>query len=229
MLGLALRRTRRLLAAGAAVGLLFATTGCLRLDLGLEVAPDDTVNGSFTAAWSEDFLESASTGENPLSRAELDAFLNALLDGVPDAERVPYDDHGFVGQTAEFSGRPLTEFAEFGGDEWGYLRITHEDRRYLLDGHWDLRTAGFLDTESFEGAEILLSVNFPARVAEHNGELDGRTVTWTMTPGEQYDLSAEAVQYNGWAWFAASVASLVVVLALLWLWQWTRLRRHSLH
>lgn len=221
MLGIA----RRVLTGAAAVGVLAAASGCVRLDLGLEVRPDDTVGGEFTAAWSDDFLEQAQ--DQGLSRSELDAFLDALLDGVPGTERVPYEQDGFTGQTASFTDRPLSDFAEFGGDEWGYLRIGHEGREYGLEGYWDLRAAGFIDPEAFEDAEILISVNFPATVTEHNGELDGRTVTWRMVPGQDYRLNATAVEKNGWAFLIAGIGSVVVIGALLWLWQWTALRRHS--
>jgi hypothetical protein len=217
---------RRVLTAAAAVGLVVAASGCVRLDLGLEVRPDDTVGGEFTAAWSRDFLEQAQ--DEGLDRDELDAFLDALLDGVPGTERTLYDEDSFEGQTATFTDRPLSDFAEFGGDEWGYLRISHEGREYGLEGYWDLRAAGFIDPEAFEDAEILISVNFPATVTDHNGELDGRTVTWTMTPGEDYEMRATAVERNGWAFAAAGLAFLVVVVGLLWLWQWRALRRHSL-
>ncbi|PRY61996.1 MULTISPECIES: LppM family (lipo)protein [Glycomyces] len=221
MLGIA----RRVLTGAAAVGVLAAASGCVRLDLGLEVRPDDTVGGEFTAAWSDDFLEQAQ--DEGLSRSELDAFLDALLDGVPGTERVPYREGGFTGQTASFTDRPLSDFAEFGGDEWGYLRIDHDGREYGLEGYWDLRAAGFIDPEAFEDAEILISVNFPATVTEHNGELDGRTVTWRMVPGQDYDLNATAVEKNGWAFVIAGIGSVVVIGALLWLWQWFALRRHS--
>ncbi|GAA2283571.1 hypothetical protein GCM10009853_042660 [Glycomyces scopariae] len=216
---------RRVLGAAAAVGLLVAASGCVRLDLGLEVRPDDTVGGEFTAAWSRDFLEEAQ--DEGLDRAELDAFLDALLDGVPGTERTPYEQDGFQGQTATFTDRPLAEFAEFGGDEWGYLRLTHDGREYALEGYWDLRAAGFIDPESFEDAEILISVNFPATVTDHNGELDGRTVTWRMAPGEDYEMRATATEHNGWAFVVAGIATVLVIGLLLWLWQWWALRRYS--
>lgn len=216
---------RRVLVAAAAVGLLFAASGCLRLDLGLQVRSDDTVGGTFTAAWSEDFIDRAD--EEGLDKRQLDAFLDALLDGIPGTDRTPYNEDGFSGWTATFTDRPLADFAEFGGDDWGYLRIDHEGREYDLEGHWDLRAAGFLDPDAFTDAEILISVDFPARVTEHNGELSGRTVTWVMTPGEAYDLRATAVANNGWIFALAGVAFLVVVVGLLWLWQWSRLRRYS--
>lgn len=222
MLGL---HTRRALVAVAALGLLFATSGCLRLDLGLEVRPDDTVGGEFTAAWSDEFVKEAS--EEGLDQAQLDAFLDALLDGVPGTQRTPYAEDGYTGATATFTDRPIADFAEFGGDEWGYLRLAHDDREYTLESHWDLRAAGFLNPEAFEDAEILLSVDFPARVTEHNGTLDGRTVTWTMTPGEEYDLNATAVANDGRVFLLVGVAFVLVVCGLLWLWQWRRLRRFS--
>jgi hypothetical protein len=226
MSGLAHPVARRALAVCAALGLLLTASGCLRLDLGLQVRPDDTVGGAFTAAWSDEFLQEAE--DQGLDQAQLDAFLDALLDGVPGAERTAYDENGFVGQTATFTDRPLADFADFGGDDWGYLRLDHTGRQYDLEGHWDLRAAGFLDPEVFAEAEILLSVEFPARVTEHNGALDGRTVTWTMAPGEEYELNAVAVENDGTAFLIAGAAFVVVVCALLWLWQWGRLRRYSI-
>jgi hypothetical protein len=219
------RTARRVLVAAAALALLVTAGGCVRLDLGLEIRSDDTVGGTFTAAWSEDFREQAA--DEGLDREELDAFLDALLDGVPGTERTPYREDGFVGMTATFTDRPLADFAEFGGDEWGYLRLDHTDREYTLEGYWDLRAAGFIDPEAFEDAEILISVDFPAHVTEHNGTLEGRTVTWTMTPGEDYELRATAVEKNAAAFALTAIGSVVVIGALLWLWQWRALRRHS--
>ncbi|RRS02141.1 LppM family (lipo)protein [Glycomyces terrestris] len=216
---------RRVLGAAAAVGVLVAASGCVRLDLGLEIRSDDTVGGEFTAAWSKDFLEEAQ--DQGLDRAELDAFLDALLDGVPGTERTAYDEDGFQGQTATFTDRPLADFAEFGGDEWGYLRLTHVGREYDLEGYWDLRAAGFIDPAAFDDAEILISVNFPAAVTEHNGELDGRTVTWTMTPGRDYEMRATAVEPNGWGFLIAGVGCFVLAVGLIWLVQRRALRKYS--
>ncbi|MCD0445194.1 hypothetical protein LO763_16375 [Glycomyces sp. A-F 0318] len=219
------RTARRALVAAAALALLLTASGCLRLDLGLQIRSDDTVGGAFTAAWSEDFLDRAA--DEGLGRDELDAFLDALLDGVPGTERTPYEEDGFVGYTATFTDRPLADFAEFGGDDWGYLRLDHSGRQYDLEGYWDLRAAGFIDPDAFEDAEILISVDFPARVTEHNGRLDGRTVTWTMTPGEDYELNATAVENDVATFALVALACTVAALALLWLWQWRALRRHS--
>lgn len=225
MFGLA----KRLATACGALSLLIAATGCMRMDLELEIRPDETVGGSFTAAWSEDFLDEVASGEDPVDRAELDAFLDALIEGVPGGHREPYREDGYVGRTATFADRPLSEFAEFGDQDWGFMRLTYEDHRYVLQGRWDLRydAAGLVFPERIEEAEILMRVNFPARVTDHNGELEGRTVVWRMSPGEDYRLHAEAREYDGWAFAAAGVASLAVVLALLWLWQWSRMRRYS--
>lgn len=217
---------RRILIAAAALGLLLTASGCLRLDLGLDIRSDDTVGGTFTAAWSEEFLERA--GELDLDKAELDAFLDALLDSFPGAERTPYREDGFVGQTATFTDRPLGDFADLGGDEWGYLRIDRTGRQYDLESYWDLRAGGFLDPETFADAEIRISVSFPAKVTAHNGELDGRTVTWTMTPGDDYELTATAVANDGRAFLLAGLAFIAAVLALLWIFQWRALRRHSI-
>ena len=223
MLGLA----KRLAAACGALSLLLAATGCMRMELELEIRPDDTVGGSFTAAWSRDFLDRVASGEDDVSRAELDAFLDSLMEGVPGDRREHYDRDGYVGRTAEFSDRPLSEFAEFGDEDRGHLTLTHQDRRYVLDGRWDLRLDGFLDSELAEEAELVVRVGFPARVTEHNGVLDGREVVWRMSPGQDHRLHAEAVENDGRAFFGAGVAAAVVVPASLWLWQWRRMRRRS--
>jgi hypothetical protein len=166
--------------------------------------------------------------EEGLRQADLDAFFDALFEGVPESKRSRYRDEGFVGETATFHGEPLAEFAEFGGDEWGYLTIERDGREYRLDGYWDLRTTGFLNPEIFEDAEIRLSVNFPADVTEHNGELHGRTVTWTMSPGDEYRLEARAVRHDIGKWALVTAGATLGVLVLLWAWQATRLRRHSI-
>ncbi|GAB3230261.1 hypothetical protein GCM10027447_24490 [Glycomyces halotolerans] len=227
MAGRLKRWARGALAAGAAVVLLLASSGCLRMDLELNVRSDDTVGGSFTAAWSEEFLAEVAAGDRSIGQAELDAFVEALMEGVPDGRRSAYHEDGYLGQTASFTGRPLREFGEFGDTGWGFLSIVHEDRRYVLDGRWDLRAAGFIEADAVSEVELIIRVNFPARVTDHNGELDGRTVTWRMSPGQEYELRAEAAEYDLGRWVLVTLASLVAVLALLWLWQWTRLRKHA--
>jgi hypothetical protein len=227
MLGLTKPVARRALAASAALAVLFVAAACLRLDLELTVRSDDTVGGTFTAAWSEEFLAEVEAGGSTLSRSELDEFLEALMEGAPGQDRGEYREDGYVGRTARFTDRPLSEYADFGGDDWGFLRIEHEDRRYVLDGSWDLRASGLLRIEDVADAEIIVRVNFPADVTDHNGELEGRTVTWRMSPGAVYELHAEAEQHHAGAWVGVTVAVFAAVLGLLGLWQWSRLRKYS--
>lgn len=82
-------------------------------------------------------------------------------------------------------------------------------------------------------AEIRFSITFPGKVLETNGEVDGRTVTWTPKFGEKAEMHAKAAAAGGGSGdgdgagsgLLLGVGAGVAVLLLLLL--WLLLRRRS--
>ncbi|WP_157553526.1 LppM family (lipo)protein [Jiangella gansuensis] len=212
-----------------------ALTGCLKVDMELDVNTDDTVDGEMVFAVSRDVMAMAeSMGEDP------DALLDELEQqgGLPDDTEVEeYEDDDYVGQRFVFDGVALSEFSQ---DEGGF-EIVHEGDEFVVSGTMDMSDMdmGGMTGEDLEGLEdelggdlgdlgdlegmmesfdLQLSITFPGEVREHNGELDGTTVTWTPVPGENVEIMARSADSGGaggdglpvWLW----ILIVVVVVAL---------------
>ncbi|TDE10143.1 LppM family (lipo)protein [Jiangella asiatica] len=222
---------RALVAAVAAMAL----TGCMKMDIELDVSSDDTVDGTMVLALSRDAAAMAeSVGEDP------DALFESFgTEGLPEgAEAEEYEDDDFVGQQYTFDDVALSEFDE---SESG-LGITHEGEEIIVSGNLDMSqldpgsmTSGDLEglqdqlgpeAEQFgdleglmDSFEMNVSITFPGEVLDHNGELDGTTVSWTPVPGENLEINARSADSGGgggdglplWLW----ILVIVVVVGLI--------------
>ncbi|WP_250445912.1 hypothetical protein [Actinotalea sp. C106] len=178
-------RTRRLLGATTVTLLLAAVlTGCVKVDLDLQLQPDDTIDGSLVFAVSSDLAETLGEDGATLSEGVQEELLG---EGAPEnATSEPYDDGEYVGSTLAFEGESLSELA---GDE--DLQITRDGDEFVVTGVLDLTDTGAegvpgLDVEP----QVRMAVTFPGEVTEHDGELEGTTVVWTPVPGERTELNA---------------------------------------
>ncbi|RIQ12908.1 LppM family (lipo)protein, partial [Jiangella rhizosphaerae] len=214
----------RALAVAASALLL---TGCFKIDMQLDVAENDTVGGEMVLALSRDVSAMAeSMGEDPSS-------MFGEMDDLPEGTEVEdYEDDRFVGQRYIFEDVPLSEFSE--GQEFS---IVHEGEEIVVTGSLDMTDmnpedmAGELGElgggeelpfgdmdQLMDSLELRVAITFPGEVTEHNGELDGTTVTWTPVPGEVNEISARSADSGGgggdgipaWIW----ILIVVVVLGL---------------
>lgn len=201
-------------------------TGCLKMDMQLDVSENDTVGGEIILALSRDVSAMAeSMGEDP------SALFGEMQDLPEGAEVEDYEDDRFVGQRYTFEDVSLSEFSE--EQEFG---IVHDGEEIVVTGNLDMTDmdpeamagelgqlggdAGQLGDvdELMESLEMSVSITFPGEVTEHNGELDGTTVTWTPVPGETNEISARSADSGGgggdgipvWIW----ILIVVVVLGL---------------
>jgi hypothetical protein len=222
-----MKRTRPVRALAVAA-MAVVLTGCIKMDMQLNVSEDDTVGGEIILALSRDVSAMAEAmGEDPST-----AFGELGQDLPEGATAEEYEDDDFVGQRYVFEDVPLSEFT---ADESGF-GITHEGEEIVVDGNLDMADfdpeamagelgglggdAGELgDTDQLmESLEMSVSITFPGEVTEHNGELDGTTVTWTPVPGEANEISARSADSGGgggdgipvWIW----ILIVVVVLGL---------------
>lgn len=165
-------------------------TGCIKLDMNLDVQADNTVDGTMVFAVSKQL-------------SELPGFNADDLGGPlesPAAGKVtskPYDDGTWVGTEMQFTDVPLAEFGNAeGGDD---LTITRVGDQFKVSGSLDMSgddtatpTEGFDPAALGGSAEIRIRLTFPGEVVSANGTVDGNSVTWTPKFGETLDIAAVA-------------------------------------
>jgi hypothetical protein len=204
----------RALAAAALIGVL---TGCLKIDMALDLNEDATVNGEIIFAVTDELVQL--TGQ---SRDELIEQFQAdvMRDAPRGVTQQPYRAQGLAGTRLILDDVALDDFAP--ADET--LTITHEGNHYVVDGRFDLRAVADLEQlstsqrDAFEGvaetAQVRLAMTFPGRVIDHNGQLDGRTVTWTPTGTEPVELHARAEDSQRHSFTGPAIAALLILSAV---------------
>jgi hypothetical protein len=198
----------RVLALGALVILL---SGCIKIDMDLEVRSDDTVSGSAVIGFSKQLLEL--TGGSLEDALGEDTLVPSDVEGV---EVEPYEDDEFVGQRISFDAVPLEEFNQ--QDDADSLSIVREGDTYRVTGVLDF-SSGEEETEIpfdagqvFQNADVRISLAFPGDVIEANGEVDGNRVTWTPEVGERTELRAVASAIGGGTGGGSSIVWIVLAL-----------------
>jgi hypothetical protein len=193
-------RTRRLLGAAALTTLVAAgLSGCVKMDMQLDLQSDDTVDGSMVFAISSALAEM--TGQDPDTLIdELQG--DDLVDQGSITRTEPYDDGEYIGSRIYFEGEALDNFSGAGGTD--ELSIVREGDEFVVSGRMDLSddslgTGGGDDMFAglMEGFDIQISITFPGKVSEHNGELSGTTVTWRPALGETNEMSARGSAIDG--------------------------------
>lgn len=215
-MSIARRRASLVLVASLAV----LMTGCLRAEQRLTLNQDDTVDGTITIAVSEQLIELAGSSADEVIDQVTEGD-SPLPEGV-DAQIDDYDQDGFVGKTFTFTGASLDQI-----NEQGDLTIVRQGDAFVVDGQIDMSTgAEQIDPNDpttqglLEEFEVSVSVTFPGAVTEHDGSLDGTTVTWTPAFGENTTIHAEGSAIGGgsssWmTWVLAGLGVLLLVVVVL--------------
>jgi hypothetical protein len=206
------RRSRHLVLAARATGALalaLALSGCIKMDVDLTL-DGDQADGSMIIGVNRALLD--------LSGESVEDFL-AEIDGdeemIPEgATGRPYEDDVYVGQEYVLSG---VDIAEFDNE---VVSISHdaEAGTYDVRGEMDMTDIG-PEAAELGDFDISVSITFPGEVTDHNGTLDGRTVTWTPVLGETNEMRASARDGGGsdlptWLLIAIAVAVVAVLAGL---------------
>lgn len=198
--------------------LLFAASGCAKIELNLRVNPDGTGEKETVVALNTEALALIGMGgQDPLAalQAELKAKdPDAVLTRFQEGDKV-----GFRAVTPFSSGQLPLENQVWKGQFAVEEHLFWRD--YALDLDTDLRLNG--EGQEFApflpGLEVNVSVALPVELAEHNGAPDasGQKVTWSLVPGTKDHLHLKARQYfvGRIAVSLAGLAALVAGLALL--------------
>jgi hypothetical protein len=220
---------------GRHVGLLVAVatavllTGCVKLDIHLAVAGDDTVSGTYVVGVQKVLL--AATGDDAGS-------LYQRLAGAarPGVQTTKYDDDTFVGAKFIVSAMPIAQVGTLGtadGSTGTTFSLTHQNGQFQFSGTVDTTSAAGPSGAAPAGSEIRLTITFPGDVVATNGHKDGSSVSWTPSFGRRVVVTATADDHAppqaslfdhalyGLAGLSALVLLVVIAITLL-----TR-RRHG--
>ena len=185
------RQLGRLVGVAALVLLL---AGCFRVDMDVEVSPENTVSGTAVIAIDESLVELSGQSADQI-------FSEVDRSELPEGASVEaYSEDGFVGQQISFEDVPLEEFTSsdtFSGSGLGdELRIVRQGDEFVVTGALDMSGEQFTDTEIpqqfLDNFEFTISITFPGEVISSTGEVDGNTVTWEPRVGENTTIEARA-------------------------------------
>ena len=177
------------------VALALLLTGCFRVNFDLEVSPENTVAGTAVIAVDQDLLE--------LTGQSVDQFFSQadISDLPPNASIDDYEQDGFVGKQVTFDEVPLDEFQQNqtlsgAGATGESLSIVRQGDEFVVNGGFDMSGPEFtgqdVPEQFLENFEFRITITFPGPVTSSTGEIDGNSVTWEPTFGENTRIEARA-------------------------------------
>jgi hypothetical protein len=179
----------------AAIFVVLATTGCIKVDMGVTVSDQDTVSGSSVFAFNSKLVEIAKQ-----NGADEDMFDTATMfaeqDGVSTES---YSDGDYVGTKYNFKDIPLDKF--FSQSDSSSLHVERKGDQLVVSGLMDT-SGGSSDVDAvrnnpetkalFDGSGIKVSITLPGQIISTNGQQDGNTITWTGDVGSVINFKAVA-------------------------------------
>ena len=194
-------------------------TGCIKLNMDLQLRSDDTVDGSVIFAVNKQVLQLTGKSFDDLTGGQ-----SAVPSGVP-VRTSDYDDDQYSGKKYTFEDVPISRFSGDGSTD--SLSIVHQGDVFVVSGALDLSAA---DTSQIPNADqalgtadISLSITFPGAVqaASAGGVISGNTVTWRPKFGEKTQIAAtgSAIATGGgvlpWILLGAAVLIVLIVVRVL--------------
>jgi len=201
-----IRAALRPLAYGT-IALLLA--GCVKVNMDLEISPDNTVSGQAILAVDESLVELSGQTADQL-------FQDLDLSDLPEGATVePYEGGGFVGQQVNFDDVALSEFT--GGETLGAsgeeLSITRVGDEFHVAGRLDMSgtefSGGQVPQQLLETMEFKIAITFPGPVESSTGSVDGNTVTWEPRIGQNTEIRAvaSAIPSGGSPWLLIALVA----------------------
>ena len=175
----------RLLALGAVA---LALAGCVRVQADLRLEADDTVDGQIVVAvaLAEDTADARAEALDRVGDIE-SALLGSLGD-APGVSTSEYDEDGYFGSRITLDGVALDAFS---GQRPESFRFAREADEFVFTGILDFTAQSLPDDEGgADESNLTVAIGFPGEVTEHNGELNGQTVSWSTTTDERVEMRA---------------------------------------
>src|SRR5699024_417800 len=212
-------RARRGLSALLLLPLLLVLAGCFRLDMGLTINEDDTLD----VAMEVGDLTGMATRED-MDCSELESEMGDAPEEAEFAVEDIEDEDGNIGCRISATGAPIDSMTGEG------MTIEKVDDTYVFS--FDGDETGMGDTSSLEDMpagmepQVAISVTFPGEVIEADGEIDGNTVTWSgieafaaggSATGEATGNGGSAGGVSTAVWIVLAVVALLAIAALIFL------------
>ena len=215
-----LRGTARVIAACTLATLM---TGCVKVDLNMQLHGDNTVSGTMVFAVSRDLLALTGSSADDLL-GQITASAGPLPAGVGFQESA-YADDRFEGKTYAFEDVPIDVFTR-GTTAGGSIAIQRVGDTFQVNGESDLTPAstGPLQpgaTQLAKDMDLRIAITFPGPVSQQSGgTTSGTTVTWTPAFGQKTEIRATGSAIGGGGhdallWVLIALAILLVVLVVL--------------
>ncbi len=161
---------KRIGAIVATVVLVLGLSGCVRIISNVTLHENNTASGEMIVAVQEGIGASMGmTDQDFADQLNVDSGVDAMV----NAKVTPYKQDGYVGTRITFSDEPIESFTGVDGT------ITREGDTFVFQG----TAPDSSETQSLpegSGAIATISITFPGAVTDHNGTLDGTTVTWNL-------------------------------------------------
>ncbi|QDB80428.1 hypothetical protein FHE66_00270 [Georgenia sp. 311] len=209
-------RARRGLTALVLLPLLLVLAGCFRLDMGLTINEDDTLDVSMEVA----DLSGMATRDD-LDCADLESEITDAPADVEFTVEEIEDEDGNLGCRMVATGAPIDSMTGDG------MSIEKVDDTYVFTFEGDetgMDTGSMEDMPAGMEPEVSISVTFPGEVIEADGEIDGNTVTWSgieaftaggSATGEATGSGSSAGGVDTWVWVVLGVVALGAIAALV--------------
>lgn len=180
---------RRILPRILAVGVLvLALAGCVRFQADLTLNPDNTIDGSIVVAvvLADETDESRTTALT--QSADIESQLLGSLRDAAGVSTSEYEEDGYLGSRITFDDVALEAFS---GQRAESLKFVRDGDQYVFSGVLDFSAQSIpSDDSGDDGSNLTVAVTFPGEVSEHNGELDGTTVSWSTAIDQRLEMSA---------------------------------------
>ncbi|MDG4800486.1 DUF3153 domain-containing protein [Micromonospora sp. WMMD980] len=183
-------RRSRIFSIAVCLALVAALSGCMQLNLGLTVNPDDTISGQLLLTAQKSVLKQ----RNP-DVAVAFAELRQNIPTLPAGTETRYEDPNYYGIQISYRRTPLAQFTSESvnlvrdGDLYRFSLPLDPKKYGGKVAEQDPRNQqAFMTLMSFE-----ISVTFPGRVLDTNGTRTGRSVSWKVIANQPKPAELRAV------------------------------------
>lgn len=196
--------------------LVFLLSGCVKLNVDLQVSSNDQVSGSMIIALSDALAGFADS--------ESEAFGEEVFSEGDGIRQEPYSEGGFTGTQIFFQSVPLDIFSQNSSSD-DFIKIVRDGDNLITSGNFSSEEdfgedeSNVLGEDFFEeilsSSDVSISITYPGKILETNGIINGNTITWKPKFGSKNEISSIVYAPKGifggiwWILLSLGVAALL--------------------